>query len=92
VAIDEDKGTTRAETEQVMPALKADLTWSQLYTKAMHKDLVAISSAVSKTKPTTAGPKMKKDAEKLRDQLKSANQTVDQLSDHAGLRPAPIKK
>jgi hypothetical protein len=92
VAIDEDKGTTGAETGQVMPALKADLTWSQLYTKSMHKDLVAISTAVSKTKPTTAGPEMKKDAEKLRDQLKSANQTVDQLSDHAGLRPAPIKK
>jgi enamine deaminase RidA (YjgF/YER057c/UK114 family) len=92
VVIDEGKGTTGAETEQVMPALKADLTWSQLYTKAMHKDLVAISTAVSKTKPTTSGPKMKKDAEKLRDQLKSANQTVDQLCDHAGLRPAPIKK
>jgi hypothetical protein len=92
VAIDEDKGTTGAETEQVMPALKAELTWSQLYTKSMHKDLVAISAAISKTKPTTAGPKMKKDAEKLRDQLKSANQTVDQLSDHAGLRSAPIQK
>jgi hypothetical protein len=92
VAIDEDKGTAEADTEQVMPALKADLTWSQLYTKSMHKDLVAISTAVSKTKPTTAGPKMKKDAEKLRDQLKSANQTVDQLSDHVGLRPTPIKK
>jgi hypothetical protein len=92
VAIDEDKGTTGAETDQIVPALKADLTWSQLYTKSMHKDLVAISTAVSKTKPTTSGPKMKKDAEKLRDQLKSANQTVDQLSDHAGPRPAPLKK
>ena len=92
MVIDEDKETTGAETEQVMPALKADLTWSQLYTKSMHKDLVAISTAVSKTKPTTARPKMKKDAEKLRDQLKSANQTVDQLSDHAGLRAAQIKK
>jgi len=80
------------ETETVIPALKADLTWSQLYTKAMHKDLVAISAAVGKTKPTTTGPKMKIDAEKLRDQLKSANQTVDRLSDGAGLRPAPIKK
>ena len=76
----------------MLPALKADLRWSQLYTKAMRKDLVAISTAVSKTKPTTSGPKMKKDAEKLRDQLKSANQTVDELSDDAGLRPAPIKK
>ena len=92
MAIDEDKGTAEADTEQVMPALKADLTWSQLYTKSMHKDLVAISTAIGKTKPTTSGPKMKKDAEKLRDQLKSANQTVDQLSDHAGLRPTPVQK
>jgi hypothetical protein len=92
MVIDEDKETTGAETEQVMPALKADLTWSQLYTKSMHKDLVAISTAIGKTKPTTSGPKMKKDAEKLRDQLKSANQTVDQLSDHAGLRPTPVQK
>ena len=92
MVIDEDKETTGAETEQVMPALKADLTWSQLYTKSMHKDLVAISTAIGKTKPTTSGPKMKKDAEKLRDQLKSANQTVDQLSNHVGLRLVPIKK
>ena len=92
MVIDEDKETTGAETEQVMPALKADLTWSQLYTKSMHKDLVAISTAIGKTKPTTSGPKMKKDAQKLRDQLKSANQTVDQLSDHAGLRPTPVQK
>ena len=80
------------EIEQVMPALKAELTWSQLYTKSMHRDLVAISKAISKTQPTTSGPKMKKDAEKLRDQLKSANQTVDELSDHAGIRPMPVKK
>jgi len=92
VAIDNDKGTAVTETKQALPALKADLTWSQLYTKSMHKDLIAITTAVSKTQPTTAGPKMKEDAEKLRGQLKSANQTVDQLSDDAGLRPAPIKK
>jgi hypothetical protein len=92
VAIDNDKGTAVTETQQVLPALKADLTWSQLYTKAIHKDLVAISTAITKTRPTTSGPKMKKDAEKLRGQLKSANQTVDELSDDAGLRPAPIKK
>ena len=92
VAIDSDKGTAVTETQQVVPALKADLTWSQLYTKAMHKDLVAISTAIGKTQPITSGPKMKKDAEKLRDQLKSANQTVGELSDDAGIRPAPIKK
>ena len=82
MAIDNDKETAVTETQHVLPALKAELTWSQLYTKSMHKDLVAISTAIGKTKPTTSGPKMKKDAEKLRDQLKSANQTVDQLSDH----------
>ena len=92
MAIDNDKGTAVAETQHVLPALKVDLTWSQLYAKAMHKDLVAISTAVNKTQPTTSGPKMKKDAEKLRDQLKSANQTVDELSGDAGLRPARIKK
>jgi hypothetical protein len=92
VTIDEDKGTAETETQSVLPVLKADLTWSQLYTKSMHKDLVAISTAITKTKPTTSGPKMKKDAEKLRDQLKSANQTVDELSDHAGIRPATVKK
>jgi len=92
MTIDENKGTTETETETILPVLKADLTWSQLYTKAMHKDLVAISAAVGRKQPTTSGPKMKKDAEKLRGQLKSANQTVDELSDHAGLRPAPIKK
>lgn len=92
VAIDNDKGTAATEIQHVLPALKSELTWSQLYTKAMHKDLVAISTAITKNRPTTSGPKMKKDAEKLRDQLKSANQTVDELSDDAGLRPAPIKK
>jgi hypothetical protein len=92
VAIDNDKGTAATEIQHVLPALKAELTWSQLYTKSMHKDLVAISMAVSKTQPITSGPKMKKDAEKLRDQLKSANQTVDELSGDAGLRPARIKK
>ena len=92
MAIDEDAGTTVAETQPVKPALMAELTWAKLYTKAMHKDLGVISTAVSKTRPTTSGPKMQRDAEKLRDQLKSANQTVDDLSDDAGLRPAPIKK
>jgi hypothetical protein len=71
----------------------AELTWAKLYTKAMHKDLSVISTAVSKSQPTTAGPEMKKSAEKLHDQLQSANRTVGELSDHAGIRgPVPVKR
>jgi len=58
----------------------------------MHKDLGAISTAVRKSRPTAAEPEMKKSAEKLRDQLKSANRTVGELSDHAGIRHVPGKK
>ena len=81
MAIDNDAGTTVAETQPVKPALMAELTWAKLYTKAMHKDLGAISTAIRKSQPTTAGPEMKKSAEKLRDQLKTANRTVGELSD-----------
>ncbi len=52
MTIDENKGTTETKTETILPVLKADLTWSQLYTKAMHKDLVEISAAVSRKQPT----------------------------------------
>jgi hypothetical protein len=90
VAIDDDAGTTAAETQSVKPALIAELTWAKLYTKTMHKDLVAISTAISKTQPTTAGPEMKKSAEQLHDQLQSANRTVGELSDHAGIRTVPV--
>ena len=86
MAIDNDAGTTLEETQAVKPALMAELTWAKLYTKAMHKDLGAISTAISKSQPTTAGPEMKKSAEKLHDQLRSANRTVGELSDHAGTR------
>ena len=79
MAIDEDAGTTVAETQPVKPALMAELTWAKLYTKAMHKDLGVISTAISKSQPTTAGPEMKKNAEKLHDQLQSANRTVGEL-------------
>ena len=89
MAIDDDAGTTVAETS-VKPALMAELTWAKLYTKAMHKDLGVISTAVSKSQPTTAGPEMKKNAEKLHDQLQSANRTVGGLSNHAGIRPVPV--
>ena len=92
MAIDDDAGTIVAEAQPVKPALMAELTWAKLYTKAMHKDLGAISTAISKSQPTTAGPEMKKSAEKLHDQLQSANRTVGELSDHAGIRPLPVKK
>jgi len=92
VAIDNDAGTTVAETQPVKPALMAELTWAKLYTKAMHKDLGVISTVISKSQPSTAGPEMKKSAEKLHDQLQSANRTVGELSDHAGIRPLPVKR
>ena len=81
-----------AETQPVKPALMAELTWAKLYTKAMHKDLGVISTAISKSEPSTAGPEMKKSAEKLHDQLQGANRTVGELSDHAGIRPLPVKR
>jgi hypothetical protein len=86
VEIDDDAGTTVAETQPGKPTLIAELTWAKLYTKAMHKDLGAISTAIRKSQPTTAGPEMKKCAEKLHDQLRSANSTVGELSDHTGIR------
>ena len=92
MAIDDDAGTTGAETQPVKPALMAELAWAKLYTKAMHKDLGGISTALSKSQPTTTGPEMKKSAEKLHDQLQSANRTVGELSDHAGIRPVPVKR
>ena len=92
--IDDDAGTTVAETQPVKPALMAELTWAKLYTKTMHKDLGAISTAVGKSQqPTVAGPEMKKSAEKLRDKLQGANRTVGELaSDRAGIRQVPVKK
>lgn len=92
MAIDNNAETTMAEMQPVKLALIAELTWAQLYTKAMHKDLIAISTAIGKTQPTTAGPEMKKSAEQLHDQLQDANRTVDELSDQAGIRSAPVKK
>ena len=77
--------------QPVKPALMAELTWAKLYTKVMHKDLGLISTAVRKSQPTTAGSEMKKSAETLHDQLQSANRTLRELSDHAGVRPVPLK-
>ena len=92
MAIDDDAEITVAETQPVKPALMLELAWAKLYTKVMHKDLGAISTAISKSQPTTAGPELKKSAEKLHDQLQSANRTVGELSYHAGIRPVPVKK
>ena len=91
MVIDDDPGTTVAQTQPVEASLMTELAWAKLYTEVMHKDLSAISTAIRKSQPTTAGPEMKKSAEKLRDQLQSANRTVGELSDHACIRPAPSK-
>jgi hypothetical protein len=92
VTINDEAETAAVEAEPVKVVLMAELTWAKLYTKAMHKDLGAISSAVGKSQSTAAGPEMTKSAEKLHDQLQSANRTVGELSDHAGLRLVPVKK
>ena len=92
MAIDDDDAETNgAETQPVKPALMAELTWAKLYTKAIQKDLVAISTAVSKSQTTTVEPEMKETAEKLYDELQTANRTVGELSDHGGIGPVPAK-
>ena len=91
MTIDDDTGTPDAETQPVKPALMAELTWAKLYTKAIQKDLVAISTAVTKNQTATAEPEMKETAEKLHDELQTANRTVGELSDHAGIRPVAVK-
>jgi hypothetical protein len=90
VAIDDDTKTIVPEIQPEKESL-IDLAWAQLYTKIMHKDLGAISTVIRKSRPTTAGTEMKRSAKKLRDQLKSANHTVGELSDHAGIKPTPVK-
>ena len=84
--------TTVVEIQRAKLTLIAELTWARLYTKAMQKVLGAISTAIRKTKMTTAQPEMRKGAERLRDQLRDANLTVAELSDHAGIRPVPELK
>jgi hypothetical protein len=91
LAID-DVGTTVAEIQLVKPALIAELTWAELYTKAMQKDLGAISTAIGKNHQTTADPRMRKSVERLRDLLQIANRTVGKLSDQAGIGAASVKK
>ena len=91
MASDDDAGPSVAETQRLKTAVVAELTWAKLYTKVMHKDLGAISAAISKSKTTTAAVEMKKGAEKLRGQLQSANRTVGDLSDYAGVKTVPVK-
>ncbi len=87
----DNAGNSEPETQPIKSALIAELTWAQLYTKAMQKDLVAISTAVSKGETITGEPTMKETAAKLHDELQTANSTVGELSDHAGIRLAPVK-
>jgi hypothetical protein len=92
VTIDDHAGTTAAKTQPAEPSLVIELAWATLYTKVMHKDLGAVSTAIKKSQSTSAEPEMKKSAAKLRDQLKSANRTVGELSDYVGIRAGPVKK
>jgi hypothetical protein len=78
--------TTVADTRRV---LIAELTWARLYTNAMHKILRAISTVITKNRRTTNQLEMKKDAERLHDQLEIANRTVTELSAHAGISTSP---
>jgi hypothetical protein len=83
----DDVRNSITKTQPIKSALIAELTWAQLYTKSMQKDLVAISTAVTKNQTATAEPEMKETAEKLHDELQTANRTVGELGDHAGIRP-----
>ena len=84
-------GTAEVNRRSMKPAVISELTWAKLYTKAMHKDIGEISAAIRKTQPATVGPTTKKSAEKLHDQLESANRTVGELSEDAGVRSRPGK-
>lgn len=79
----DDQRITIAESATIKATLIAELTWAKLYTKTMHKDLSAISTAIRNSEPTATGPEMKKSAEKLHGQLQSANRTVAELRNHS---------
>jgi len=53
MAIDDDAGdgvgTAVVDSPSTKPAVIAQLTWAKLYTKAMHKDIGTISTAIRKT-------------------------------------------
>jgi hypothetical protein len=92
VPVRNDAESMAAANQLEKRALVVVLTWAKLYTKAMHKDLGAISTVVRKRQLNVAGPKMKKSADKLRDQLQRAHRTVGDLSDHAGIASSPVKR
>jgi hypothetical protein len=83
--------TAAVNGRSMKPAVIAELTWAKLYTKAMHRDIGEISAAIRKTQPAAVGPTTKKSAEKLHDQLESANRTVGELSEDACVRSRPGK-
>jgi len=91
VAID-DPTNKNEDPHLTKQALITELTWAKLYTKTMNKDLGVITTVIEKKPITTDGPAMKKSARKLRDRLRSANQTVDELRDHAGVTRTPAQK
>ena len=91
MTIENDDRAAEKQRQSVKPAVIAELTWAQLYTKSMHKDLVAIFTVINKNRSNELGPEMKKSAEQLRDQLQNANRTVDELSDQAGIRRLPAE-
>jgi hypothetical protein len=84
MTIHNDAKATEIESQRV---LMAELTWARLYTKAMHKVLGSIAATIRRNRPISDRAEMKKGAEKLHDQLQSANRTVAELSDHAGVPP-----
>ena len=92
MTIDDKAAAAAREAEPAKVVLLAELTWAKLYTKAMHKDLGAISAAVGKSQSSGVGSEMAKSAEKLHNQLQSANRTVGELSDHVGIRSVPEKE
>jgi len=82
-----------SDPQAIKQALVAELTWAKLYTKTMNKDLGVIATAIDNdSRPTINEPEMQQSAAKLHDELQIANRTVGELSDHAGVRPAVIKK
>jgi len=87
----EDPADKAEDPQSTRRAVIAELTWAKLYTKTMNKDLGVITTVIA-SKPISKGPAMKKSARKLHDRLRSANRTVGEISDHAGIKPASDKE
>ena len=91
MVIDDDAGTIAAEIQKVKLALMAEITWAELYAKAIHKELVEISTAVSRSQTNIAGPKMQQTAERLCNEMQAANRTAGELSSVLGFVPCQPK-